>query len=70
MNQDETHHQIANEVGIATGMVQLALRALETGEWGPETRLKHYLERANEALIRLPPLLKVFRTGGAGDSHS
>jgi len=43
---------MANELGIATGMTQLALRKVEDGIEGQD-QLKHYLERAVSALSRL-----------------
>ncbi len=55
---NELHHQIANELGIAIGMVQLAMRKLESGGESHDPGLRHYLVRADVALGRLKPLLE------------
>jgi hypothetical protein len=58
MNKSDAHHQIANELGIAIGMVQLAKRKLEEGEASAAPVFRHYLERADAALGRLKLLLE------------
>jgi hypothetical protein len=58
MNKSDTHHQIANELGIAVGMVQLARRKLDESDGNTAQAFRHYLERADAALGRLKGLLE------------
>ena len=59
--KNEIYHQIANDLGIAIGMVQLARK--KAGLPGGETPqgVVHYLERADEALGRLKIVMQSLR---------
>jgi site-specific recombinase len=69
MNKSDAHHQIANELGIAIGMVQLAKRKLEDGEASAAPAIPHYLERADAALGRLKLLLEELKQQDASASR-
>lgn len=58
MNKQERAHQVANELGIVMGMIQLALRKMESIDSNQDSgSLRSYLERAQGALLRLKDLM-------------
>ena len=63
MNKRELDHQIANELGIAMGMVQLALMRTQKAENQREMgQVCSYLEKAGVALARLKLLTEEARS--------
>jgi two-component sensor histidine kinase len=70
MKKNDLHHQVANELGIVSGMVQLALRKLEPSVEDSAKSVRHCLERADAAVNRLKSLMEELRRQDSPDSQS
>jgi hypothetical protein len=71
MSQRERDHQIANELGIAMGMVQLALMKIQKADLQTEAgQVCGYLEKAGVALARLKLLTEEARRSDPEEKKS
>ena len=64
MSDRDLHHQLANEVGVALGMIQLAGQRLSlTQEMDAALKLslKNYLDKAESALSKMKDTIKAMR---------